>query len=272
MKPTTLSTTDNLSSPPPINEATAPPDPVLRCPRCDYNLAGLPEDRCPECGEVFDRQKLIAWLTRPNQPILYGQQSNIDLLSTLPLSLFRPRRIGRDLASRCDPLKIGLYSLAAKLLAAAIAFPAAWLAFKPDQIGSCLVICLTIVCMAKTAESLLGALLARFLQPRNPIPRRFQYRFWRNLCRCFAFHLPISAAFVVAVGSQAPLLPPMLLGLSISILWWWYNLSLAISTRAVFSGKIAMAILLIPVVGIAVTAVGFLLCTMGIGWLVLRHV
>ncbi len=26
----------------------------LHCPRCDYDLRGLPEDRCPECGIPFD--------------------------------------------------------------------------------------------------------------------------------------------------------------------------------------------------------------------------
>lgn len=34
--------------------AGAPIDCGLRCPRCQYNLTGLPEPRCPECGTVFD--------------------------------------------------------------------------------------------------------------------------------------------------------------------------------------------------------------------------
>ncbi len=30
----------------------------LYCPTCDYNLRGLPEDRCPECGTGFNRAEL----------------------------------------------------------------------------------------------------------------------------------------------------------------------------------------------------------------------
>jgi hypothetical protein len=31
-----------------------PSDTGLRCPRCEYNLTGLVEARCPECGTTFD--------------------------------------------------------------------------------------------------------------------------------------------------------------------------------------------------------------------------
>ena len=32
----------------------------LHCPNCDYNLTGLPEDRCPECGAAFNPKALFA--------------------------------------------------------------------------------------------------------------------------------------------------------------------------------------------------------------------
>ena len=33
--------------------------PTLYCPTCRYNLTGLIEQRCPECGKSFDRRALL---------------------------------------------------------------------------------------------------------------------------------------------------------------------------------------------------------------------
>lgn len=37
----------------------------LLCPNCGYNLFGLPENRCPECGDPFDPDEVIARLPKP---------------------------------------------------------------------------------------------------------------------------------------------------------------------------------------------------------------
>lgn len=39
-------------------EAEATTDDALTCPLCDYDLRGLPEHRCPECGHAFDPDEL----------------------------------------------------------------------------------------------------------------------------------------------------------------------------------------------------------------------
>ncbi len=53
------------------NEPGNQPPPIegdLFCPECSYNLRGLIDDRCPECGEAFDRSTLhvsrIPWVHR----------------------------------------------------------------------------------------------------------------------------------------------------------------------------------------------------------------
>src|SRR5262245_15490774 len=41
---------------------------VLLCPQCGYDLQGIDSARCPECGELLDREHLarsrIPWVSR----------------------------------------------------------------------------------------------------------------------------------------------------------------------------------------------------------------
>lgn len=40
------------------------------CPRCEYNLRGLTQPRCPECGQMFDPLEVLAWnKERARQPL-----------------------------------------------------------------------------------------------------------------------------------------------------------------------------------------------------------
>ena len=46
-----------------LSRLTAHGMPVLACPLCGYNLAGLTEARCPECGATFTLEQIV--LARP---------------------------------------------------------------------------------------------------------------------------------------------------------------------------------------------------------------
>ena len=53
------------STTPPIDVATPPdwdsiPDEIL-CPLCEYNLRGIPEPRCPECGFKFEWDEVLRY-------------------------------------------------------------------------------------------------------------------------------------------------------------------------------------------------------------------
>jgi hypothetical protein len=48
------------------------PDIELFCPKCAYNLTGLIEERCPECGLRFDRARLAELARDPLPGIRWG--------------------------------------------------------------------------------------------------------------------------------------------------------------------------------------------------------
>ncbi|HEX8322928.1 MAG TPA: hypothetical protein VF595_03350 [Tepidisphaeraceae bacterium] len=48
-----------------LGRLTAHGMPALECPLCGYNLAGLTEARCPECGASFTLEQLVLARPRP---------------------------------------------------------------------------------------------------------------------------------------------------------------------------------------------------------------
>lgn len=57
-------------------------EPAIHCPTCGYNLTGLPENRCPECGTAFKRDQLILDRAACLQPIY---RTELLLLATAPV-------------------------------------------------------------------------------------------------------------------------------------------------------------------------------------------
>ena len=85
----------------------------LRCPRCGYNLRGLPQPRCPECGLDFDWAELSAvaeqqratrhfehrWRNRPLRSLVYtASQALRPWRLWRETSLVLPPRVGPLLA------------------------------------------------------------------------------------------------------------------------------------------------------------------------------
>ena len=64
-------------------------DEGIRCPECEYNLTGLSEDVCPECGESFDRERLLIGLERGSTEIpVWSRRRSRGLIRTFCATLF----------------------------------------------------------------------------------------------------------------------------------------------------------------------------------------
>jgi hypothetical protein len=76
----------------------------LLCPLCEYNLRGLAEPRCPECGHRSTWEELRR--EQPNHPYLFERYPNRNAWSffrTLLASL-RPRKFWRELSPTVRPV------------------------------------------------------------------------------------------------------------------------------------------------------------------------
>src|SRR5437763_172018 len=112
------------SSAPEIEDASQPPDWAtlpreLHCPLCEYNLRGLTEARCPECGHRFNWRELEQERDRQH-PYLFEHHRRRNVWSffrTLSASL-RPRRFWVELQPlhRPNPRRLVIYWLGAATL------------------------------------------------------------------------------------------------------------------------------------------------------------
>ena len=71
----------------------------LTCPLCEYNLRGLTDSRCPECGFFFAWKELIeATKIRHRYLFEYGERRNLKTFWKTYWNTCRPRKFWRELS------------------------------------------------------------------------------------------------------------------------------------------------------------------------------
>ncbi len=62
------------------------------CVHCDYDLRGLPEPRCPECGTPFDEAatgpQRFAWVRRTGKAAVWGKAAALSSFAVLGVGMF----------------------------------------------------------------------------------------------------------------------------------------------------------------------------------------
>jgi len=118
-------TVKSLSQPPPPADAAPVSGEAVHCPLCEYDLRGLTEPRCPECGFRFDWADLTD-PARRRHPYLFEHhpERNVRSFVRTLLGGLRPAKFWRSIhpAQRSRPVRLIAYWLAAaSLLVAATA-------------------------------------------------------------------------------------------------------------------------------------------------------
>ena len=83
----------------------------LRCPRCEYNVRGLEQPRCPECGQTFDPQRVVARAQAQSSGLFefyFFDRPISTFLRTLRASV-RPRRFWGAMHRRWPTQAWGLW-------------------------------------------------------------------------------------------------------------------------------------------------------------------
>ncbi len=248
-----------------------PTESAFTCLVCGYNLTGLPENRCPECGTPFVRDELLRVAAAQPDPILPGVH-----LARWPyvrrvwwLSLTSPRQFARGFPPRHDAgyatsYTAGCYFLAAMLFAASTGVLSVvapeqevWYMIPPIAVGSILACWL--------CETVTAAGLALLLKPVGAPDR---YHFWRGLTHytsgctllsglCGGVLLRFGWSAFWGTGSSAPL---MILLIPVAVFFWWVIvLSAMVVERSKPSLRQWLACCLIPVVGVGAILAGICL-------------
>ncbi len=251
---------DDFSSPPP---PLWPAELVLRCLNCDYDLTGLPENRCPECGEPFDPWELRALHYNIPQR-LPGTNGMLlpDALTIWALAFFAPRELARRLPACVETEQRRWHSVASYATALLIlVLGMLTIAGKPTLQIAPAAVCGTL-CGFWLCETLVAALLTAVLKPRGI---HKPYLFWRGLTHLtsgFSLLTGLWGVFGTLAACFIPFSGPavcVVLGLGTpGLIWWALTLGNMVALRAPAGPRLGLCRIMIPIIGMVCAALGIL--------------
>src|SRR5690242_14471036 len=180
--------------PPPI---TSDQQVHIYCPDCDYDVTGQTENRCPECGQPFDPNRLFLWSTGHDLPPTFGPKNDIGYITLVMMALFQPSRLARHLQP--NPSSLFWYSMALRLIATAsvpaLLSPIPFTLKFSEGLMFILVLQLPVLISSLACEWIIAALLGKFVQPRS-VRAGEGLRFWLTACYCSTVFLAMSSTLI----------------------------------------------------------------------------
>lgn len=241
---------------------TAPAKPELHCLHCGYDLRGLPEDRCPECGHYFDRAHLMALMSPTPQPTTDGAGRRLDPLEVACRAAFAPRdlarlvpvcpapshgRICKAVYDRLVILPMVGFATVCGLSKFGLMWDVGGIALFAFFVGLCLLF------GAWLCETVTAALLAAIVRVRGVAE---PYGFWRAITRYTGGFLILTAGWatlsaMTAIPSElSPRMACCGMGLVPVFFWWSLALGEMIRARGEPGWRAWLGCALVPLVGI----------------------
>ncbi len=220
----------------------------LRCPGCDYDLTGLTESRCPECGQAFDAAALRSgvWPATPwDTP---GER--FGFIRTLWMSLFHVRRLVAGFPDRHSNAAAWKYSFACLGIAVAIQLIAIAIfgSDMPSGLDCAIVALLASACgSAIGCEFLASAFVTGVLRGKPGC----HFEVWRGINHYFGGYLILTSA-AISVALEIPR-PPQLL-IAVPLVWWLFSQLIAVRARGGTIVDCLLCAILVPLAAAACIA------------------
>jgi|WetSurMetagenome_2_1015567.scaffolds.fasta_scaffold110686_2 hypothetical protein len=266
-----------------LNVSDSPADrDWLRCLHCDYNLTGLTECRCPECGQPFDPEYLRALASDSIQPVHpWDDRAQIGLWRafwrTCWATWFKPADFARHLPLRVSDRSAWEFSgVCYTIVVLGILTVGGGLAW-PDGLFVAAFYAAFVPISAFACEVALASMIASLARPTRGHGEG-RYAFWRGLTHFTSSYCVLSTASVTlsvlllaaAFADDTTSLwlsnAIAMLGLALgtaSVALWWRALAVAVLVRGQASPtRRVLAILLVPVAAVVAVGTGGMVVTL----------
>ncbi len=233
---------------------SAPDD--LRCPHCDYLIAGLPKNRCPECGREYDLRQLKADdAGHPQIAVPWDERKSIlSYVRTWLLVAFRPRKFAMQFplchdSPRAFEYAVTSYALMALLVLSINLIDAReFSAVSAALMFAGVVACLSVIC--DTFLPLIFSFVVRDARHRNSL------HFWRGISCYTSGFIPLSGGWWAITRSDQFWIDDdiAIVGLGLICLWWWIVLCMVVWRESRHYFQCLIAAILAP--ALAATLIG----------------
>ncbi len=244
----------------------------LRCPECEYNLTGLADDICPECGESFDREQLLAELAGAVMPIpIWCRRKEVGsvqaFVSTAIEIWSHPIRFANRFPVNPDTQeanRFAQWSLGAGLGVLLIPITILSIGNLEDFVGGIITLFAVAVGVYLTEWTIAAAVFVPFFRITKvgtPKPWYRQslalVRMTRSFMILSALGLCTSVAGLILLSDSADIAAISAYVLSAICLFWWISVALIARTYRNDSTNFVLGVIMVPICVIACAALAF---------------